>query len=502
MTDPDDWLSFPDAPRIVHPPPGPRSRELLGEQARWETEAVAYPHYFPMAPRVAQGATIEDVDGNRYIDWVSGISVLNLGHRHPRLQAALERQQAAIWHALELPTPARVEFLKELEASLPGTLRNHARVLFTVTGGDAIETAVSLADFAQGRRGTVAFSGAYHGVHGGVVGLTSGRRYHATSSFGGGAVVRVPFPDPYRPVLGADQGAAGTIAYLEHLVNDPHSGVDAISSVVVEPILGEGGYVVPPDDFLPSLREFCDRHAILLIADEVQTGLGRTGRMWAVEQAGVTPDVLCVAKSIGGGLPLSLVAYRADLVKELPRGFHLGTFRGNPLALAAGTEVLKVLREGDLLERTRHRGAWLLDRFRAIADRHPALGDVRGRGFMIGTEFVRSPASREAWGERARAMRAALFARGVLMHTCGSWDQVLRFMAPLVIEDELLERGLAAYEDALESLETPPAVGRTVPVRPGGLGEPRLPVEPGIPGPIGPPVPGRTLPDAETESRR
>ena len=500
MTDASAWLSYPDAPRIVTPPPGPKSRALLAEQARLETDAIGYPHYFPMAPRAAQGATIEDVDGNRYIDWVSGISVLNLGHRHPRLVAAMERQASEIWHALELPTEARIRFLKELEGALPGGLRHHARVLFTVTGGDAVETAVNLADYASGRRGTVAFSGAYHGVHGGAVALTSGRRYHATSSFRGGTIVRVPFPDPFRPVLGADEGSAGTIAYLEHLVTDPHSGVDEISSIVVEPILGEGGYVVPPDDFLPSLREFCDRHGILLVADEIQTGLGRTGTMWAVEHDGVTPDVLCLAKTIGGGIPLSLVAYRDDLVKELPRGFHLGTFRGNPLALAVGTEVLKVLREGDLLDRTRHRGAAVRERLRSIAGRHPAIGDVRGRGFMIGAEFVRERSPRAPWGDGAKATRAALFSRGVLMHTCGAWDQVLRFMSPLVIEDELLERGLNAFEDAVESLDSIPGGTGAKPaaaVR-AGLAEPHLPASPGGIAPVPPPVPGRTIPTSRT----
>ncbi len=496
MTDRAGWLSFPDAPRIVHPPPGPRSRELLGDQARWETDAVGYPHYFPIAPRIGQGATIEDVDGNRFIDWVGGICVLNLGHRHPRLVAALERQSEEIWHTLELPTEARVRFLKELRETLPGKLHNHARIFFSVTGGDCVETAVNLADFATGKRGTVAFSGAYHGVHGGAVHLTSGRRYHATTSFPSGSVIRVPYPDPYRPVLGADEGAAGTISYLEHLVNDPHSGVDAISSVLVEPILGEGGYVVPPDDFLPSLREFCDRHGILLIVDEVQTGLGRTGKMWAVEHSGVSPDIVCIAKSIGGGLPLAVVAYRDDLVRELPRGFHLGTFRANALALAAGAETLKVLREGDLLDRTRHRGPELLHRFRAIADRHPMIGDVRGRGFMLGVEFVRDRTSRTAWGERAKEMRSALLARGVLMHTSGSWDQVLRFMAPLVIEDELLERGLLAFEDALESLEAgaEPVRGAPRAPRPTGPGAlAPMPVH-AVPSPLVPPVPGRDLP--------
>ncbi len=498
MSRDDDGGSYLDAPRILHPPPGPRSRELLAEQGKWETDAVSYSHYFPMAVRSARGATVEDVDGNRYIDWVAGISVLNLGHRHPRLVAALAQQSREVWHALELPTEARTHFLKELTDALPGSLRRHARIFFTVTGGDAVETAVQLADFAKGRHGTIAFSGAYHGVHGGAVHLTSGSRYHTTTPFAGSHVVRVPFPDPYRPVLGADAGAAGTIAYLEHLLNDPASGADQVSAILVEPILGEGGYVVPPDDFLPALREFCDRHDLLLIADEVQTGLGRTGKMWAVEHGGVTPDILCIAKTIGGGIPLSVVAYRADLVPELPRGFHIGTYRGNPLALAVGTEVLRVLREGDLLARTARRGAAVVERFRAMGERHPSIGNVRGKGFMIGVEFVQNRATRLPWGDRAKAMRSALFARGVLMHTAGAWDQVLRFMAPLVIEDELLERGLAAFEDSLLTLDgaagesprgraiphAPPVAGWRPPGAP-GLGHP---TPPGTPGPH--PIPG------------
>ncbi|HKS59698.1 MAG TPA: aminotransferase class III-fold pyridoxal phosphate-dependent enzyme, partial [Thermoplasmata archaeon] len=269
MTRSNEWLSHPDAPRIVHVPPGPKSKELLGLQGRLETNAVVYPTFFPIAVASARGSTIEDVDGNRFIDWVAGISVLNLGHNHPRLRAALDRQAERIWHALELPTPARTEFLELLTDSLPGSLRNHARILFTVTGGDAIETAVNLAEYASKRSGTIAFSGAYHGVHGGVVNLTSGRRYHQTSAFHGAKVVRVPFPDPFRPVLEADQGSAGTIRFLEHLVDNPHSGADEPAAVLVEPILGEGGYVVPPDDFLPALREFCDSRGLLLILDEV-----------------------------------------------------------------------------------------------------------------------------------------------------------------------------------------------------------------------------------------
>jgi 2,4-diaminobutyrate 4-transaminase len=453
VTDPERWLSFPDAPRIRHPPPGPRSRELLAQQASLESEAITYPRNFPIALAEGKGATVEDVDGNRYIDWMSGISVLNLGHRHPRVVRALERQSEKIWHTLELPTEIRLEFLDELRNVLPGTLRGRGKILFSITGGDAVETAVNVAEYVTGRTGVAAFSGAYHGVHGGAANLTSGRKFHQTTAFHGGTIVRVPFPNPYRPLLDSDGTAGGTIRYLERLISDPYSGVDQLAAVLVEPILGEGGYVLPPDDFLPSLREFCDRHHLLLIFDEVQTGMGRTGKMWACEHAGVTPDILCVAKSIGGGLPLGLIAYRPDLGKELPPGFHLGTFRANALALAAGTETLRVLREEEWIARAAKRGAVLVDRFREMQGTHPMLGDVRGRGFMIGLEFIQNPKTRQPWGDRAKAIRHELLQRGVLMHTCGSFDQTLRFMAPLVIEDELLDRGVAAFDEALSALD-------------------------------------------------
>ncbi len=498
MASTEEWLSFPDAPRIRHVPPGPKSREILSTQERLETDAVVYPKYFPMAIHEARGSTIEDVDGNRFIDWVAGVCVLNLGHNHPRLRAALDRQADRIWHTLEVPTETRATFLRELTDCLPGRLRNHARVLFTVTGGDAIEAAVDLAEHAQRRHGTIAFTGAYHGVHGGAANLTAGRRYRVTNAFRGGTIVRVPYPDPYRPLLEKEGDSSGTMRFLERLVTDPYSGVDEVAGVLVEPVLGEGGYIVPPEDFLPSLREFCDRHGLLLILDEVQTGLGRTGRMWAAEHSRVTPDILCIAKTIGGGIPLSMIAYRADLVPELPPGFHLGTYRANTLALAVGTEVLRVLREEDWAANAQRRGVRLLRRFQTLAETHPSVGDVRGKGFMIGVEFVRDRKTKLPYGEHAKAMRREMFLHGLLMHTCGPYDQVLRFMAPLVIEDELLERGLTVFEESLTALEgttgalrpTGPA-GKTLP-HPEPMPGPRIPV-PVHPIPS-PPPPGRSLP--------
>ncbi|HEV2317857.1 MAG TPA: aspartate aminotransferase family protein [Thermoplasmata archaeon] len=484
-------LSLPETPRIVVPPPGPNSRALLEEQSRLESPSVVYPRHFPIAIRRARGSAIEDVDGNRFIDWIAGVCVLNLGHGHPRLRAAIDRQLGELWHGLEIPTEARIAFLRELSERLPGRLRHHARVLFGISGGDAVETAVSIADHLKGRRGTIVFSGAYHGVHGGAVALTSGRKYHRTSSFGGARVVRVPFPDPYRPVLGESDSSSGLVRYLEHLVRDPYSGVDELSSVLVEPILGEGGYVVPPDDFLPALREFCDDHDLLLIADEIQTGLGRTGKRWAVEHSGVTPDLVCIAKSIGGGIPLSLVAYADDLGPDLPPAFHLGTFRANPLALAAGTEYLRELDEGGWVDRVAHRGSRLLEQFRSLAETDPTIGSVRGRGFMVGVEFVREPKGRVPSAERAREVRHHLLQGGVLMHTCGPFDQVLRFMAPLTIEDDLLDRGLESFGRAIvPTVGTPPGpvphglrpgagVTRVGPLTP-TVGPPE-PIRPGLP---------------------
>jgi 4-aminobutyrate aminotransferase-like enzyme len=479
-----EMLSFPDTPHVIVPPPGPGSRRLLERQAELETSAVVYSKHFPIAIERARGSSIEDVDGNHFLDWVAGVCVLNLGHNHPRVRAAVDRQLDRLWHGLEIPTETRIGFLEALRERLPGELRGRAKTFFTVTGGDAIETAVSIADHVKGRRGTIVFSGAYHGVHGGAVGLTSGRKYHKTSSFQGGRFVRVPFPDTYRPLLDDDGTTHNLLRYIEHLVADPNSGVDEVSSILVEPILGEGGYVIPPDDFLPGLRELCDRHDLFLIADEVQTGMGRTGKRWAVEHSRVSPDLLCAAKSLGGGIPLSVVAYRPDLGADLPPAFHLGTYRANPLGLAAGTEVLKELDDGGWIDRVAHRGAKLLEEFRSITSRDGTIGEVRGRGFMIGIECVTDGRRRQPSGERAKALRRELLLRGVLMHTCGGFDHVLRFMSPLNCEDPLLERGLEVFADALAPTEAPVRAHR--PVAPSHLAaehEHVRPIPPGLPGP-------------------
>ncbi len=414
---------------------------------------MIYSKAFPFAIDSAKGATIKDVDGNLYIDWVSGISVLNLGHNNPIVSAAAKSQMDRIWHSLEIPTETRIAFLERMHSVLPGNLRGHAKILFTVTGGDACEAAISLAKYVSGKRTIIAFEGAYHGVHQGIVGVTSSRHYLATSGAMRYGVFHLPFPYSYRfplPVERKGDEAKVVLRYLEHLLIDTHSGLDDAAGILVEPIQGEGGYIVPPNDFLPGLREIADKFQIPLIIDEVQTGFGRTGRFWGCELTGTSPDIMCVSKSVGAGIPLSLIAYRDEYDTKLPEAFHLGTYRANPIALAAGSASIDFINQTNLLSRVQHLGKKTISRFEQIASASSKIGEVRGVGFMIGNEIVESKETKAPSKDLAVSLRKMMFERGLLMHTCGHFGNVLRFMAPLIISEQLLERGLEIYAAAVK----------------------------------------------------
>lgn len=446
-------LSYEEAPRIIVKPPGPKSKDMLAKQSSLETRAVIYPKAFPFAIETAKGATIKDVDGNLYVDWVSGISVLNLGHNNPYISAAVKSQMDHIWHSLEIPTEPRIEFLEKMHSILPGNLRGHAKILFTVTGGDACEAAVSLAKHVSGKGTIIAFEGAYHGVHQGIVSATSSREYLKTSGAVRYGVFHLPFPYAYRfplPVERKGDEAKVVLSYLEHLLTDHHSGLDEAGGILVEPIQGEGGYIVPPDDFLPGLREIADKYQIPLIIDEVQTGFGRTGRFWGCELTNTSPDIMCVSKSVGAGIPLSLVAYREEYDSKIPEAFHLGTYRANPIALAAGAASMDFIKQTNLLNRVQELGSKTISRFSQIANSSQHVGEVRGVGFMIGNELVESKDTKTPSKDLAVRMRRTMFERGLLMHTCGHFGNVLRFMAPLIISEQLLERGLDVYAAAIK----------------------------------------------------
>jgi 4-aminobutyrate aminotransferase-like enzyme len=434
-------------------PPGPKSKELLAKQSALETRAVIYPKAFPFAIDSAKGATIKDVDGNVYIDWVSGISVLNLGHNNPIISAAVKSQMDRIWHSLEIPTETRIGFLERMHSILPGKLRGHAKILFTVTGGDACEAAVSLAKYVSRKRTIIAFEGAYHGVHQGIVSATASRQYLSTSGAVRYDVFHLPFPYAYRfplPVERKGDEAKVVLRYLEHLLSDSHSGLDDAGGILVEPIQGEGGYIVPPDDFLPGLREIADKFQIPLIIDEVQTGFGRTGRFWGCELTDTSPDIMCVSKSVGAGIPLSLIAYQDEYDTKLPEAFHLGTYRGNPIALAAGSASIDFIKQMNLLSRVQQLGPKTISRFEQIANTSSKIGEVRGAGFMIGNEIVDSKETKIPSKDIAVSLRKKMVETGLLMHTCGHFGNVLRFMAPLIISEQLLERGLEVYAAAVK----------------------------------------------------
>jgi len=442
------------APSIVVKPPGPRSKELLRRQTELETGAVVYSKAFPFAIDSADNATIRDVDGNLFIDWVSGISVLNLGHRNPAVTEAVATQLGKVWHALEIPTETRIAFLSKIHSVLPSGLKGRAKIMTTVTGADACETAVAIARKVTGKRTIVAFEGAYHGVHQGAVTLTSSRRYIDSAGVPRQGVFRVPYPYSYRfPFPVEKKGDEGKVVlnYLRHLIDDEHSGLDDLAGIIVEPVEGEGGYIPPPDDFLPGLREIADSARVPLIIDEVQTGFGRTGRFWGCELTGATPDIMCVSKSVGAGIPLSLVAYRSEYDRGLGEGFHIGTYRGNVLAMAAGSASVDFIRANGLLERVSRLGVKTKQEFERIASKSKNIGEVRGVGFMIGNEVVEKRGDRTPSRAIAVDFRRRMFENGLLMHTCGHYGNVLRFMAPLTIEESLLERGLQLFERAVRS---------------------------------------------------
>lgn len=429
-----------EAPLIRTEIPGKNSKRILAEQNSQETRTVVYPKSFPIAVRRASGSLIEDVDGNVLIDWMTGISVLNLGYAD-FIRDTVKKQLDLTWHSLEVPTEARIDFLNALRNSFPASMRSY-KTVFGISGSDACETAINMAHTIRGKRApTIAFEGAYHGISGAIISSTSGNRYKKSFFGNGFEVIRVPYPYSVWQDLNTDM----IFNQLERIVNDPEAGYDRPDSVIVEPIQGEGGYIVPPQGFLKGLRKFCDDYDLTLIVDEVQSGMGRSGKMWAFEWDGIEPDILCASKSIGGGLPLSVVYYREDYDEKLPTPFHMGTFRANPLAMAAGTEVLK--RIPSYLERVVKDGEKLRKEFSAIGS--DLIKDVRGKGFMIGVELEENKVPMNS--DRMTKIKHKLLSKGLIMHTCGHYSNVFRYMGALNIPELLNDKGVEIFREVLES---------------------------------------------------
>jgi len=435
---------------------GPHSRDLAARKRRAVPDAIStMTSVFAVR---AEGAFLWDADGRRYIDLAGGVGCMNVGHSHPRVVAAVTAQAARFTHTdfTVVPYEEYVAVAERLAALTPGPSPKQA-ALFN-SGAEAVENAAKVARLATGRAALIAFEGAFHGRTQMALTLT-GRVHPYKKGMAPFApeVYRAPYPDPYR------SPDADATAYVMRQLEEmfvTHVDPGQVAAIIVEPVLGEGGFVVPPPDFLPALRALCDRMEILLVVDEVQTGMGRTGKMFAVEHAGIEPDLMVVGKSIAAGLPLSAVVGRREVFASIPPQALGGTYVGNPVACAAALAVLDVMEAERLPERAVRLGALLRERLTAMARRYPLIGEVRGLGAMIGIELVTDRRTKVPAAAETAAVVAGALAEGVILLTAGVRRNVIRFLMPLTISEELLEEALAVLDRALGFVQAEGAAAR------------------------------------------
>ncbi|TYK52303.1 4-aminobutyrate--2-oxoglutarate transaminase [Actinomadura decatromicini] len=436
---------LPQERRVVTEIPGPRSREL--HERRTAAVPPGVGSVLPVYVTDADGGVVVDADGNSLIDFGSGIAVTNVGNANPRVAARVKAQAERFTHTCFMVAPyeSYVAVCENLNRITPG---DHEKRSFLVnSGAEAVENAVKIARYATGRDAVVVFDHGYHGRTLLTMTLTS-KNMPYKQGFGPYApeVYRAPLAYPFRWPTGPEncgpEAAAQVVDQIEKQI-----GASNVAAVVIEPIQGEGGFIVPAPGFLPALAEFCRANGILFVADEVQTGFARTGDMFACEHEGVVPDIVATAKGIAGGLPLAGVTGRADIMDKVHGGGLGGTYGGNPLACEAALAVLEEIEDGKLTERARRIGEVMLPRLRALAERVPAIGDVRGRGAMLAVELVR-PGTKDPDPDLTARVARRCHERGLLVLTAGTYGNVLRFLPPLVISDGLLAEGLAVLDAA------------------------------------------------------
>jgi len=445
--------SFPGVPLIKTIPPGPKSKEYLDYQFSHEGSAVSYPRGMPMALRRAKGATVEDEDGNLYIDFFGGAGVMNVGHSNPEVIEAATRQLTELTHSLDFPNCARKALVETLLTLLPEPLD---RVFFGgPTGSDAVEAAMKLAKYNTRRFPMIAFEGGYHGMSAGALSLSSGLGFKEDFLPLLPEVHFVPYAYCYRCAFGRKPETCDLdcAQYLDHILDDPHSGVGKPAAVFVEAIQGEGGSIVPPDLFIPRIREICSRYDILLIIDEIQAGFCRTGKMFAFEHTGTVPDILTMSKALGGaGFPISCIAYRGQL-DTWPEGKHIGTFRGNVIAFAAGNAAINFMIKNNLAEHALVLGNLILSWLKEIEKDSKVVGEARGKGLMLGVELVKDKATKEPAPELARKVRTFCHRHGLLIEIGGHYSNVARFLPPLILTEELAKKGTEIFADAVRDAE-------------------------------------------------
>ena len=438
------------APRIITELPGPEAARLIDSDARYLSPS--YTRDYPLVVRRGEGSVIEDVDGNLFLDFTAGIAVCSTGHCHPRVVAAVQEQAARLIHmsGTDFYYQPQRDLARKLAELAPG--EKPKKVFFTNSGAESVEAAFKLARYHTGRPYMIAFYGAFHGRTMGALSLT-GSKVVQRRGFDPLVpdVEHVDFGDCYRCPLNLEYPSCRIecVRHIETTLFKRTVPPEKVAAIIVEPIQGEGGYLVPPPEFHRDLKALAERHGILYIADEVQTGMGRTGRMFAIEHWGVEPDIICLAKGIASGMPLGAIIAPAD-VMDWERGSHASTFGGNPVSCAAALETIALLEEG-LMENAARVGAYMIDRLRDMAARHPLIGDVRGLGLMIGVELVRDRATKERAASARNELIQRCFRKGLLMLGCG--ESSMRFCPPLILTRDEAAAGLKIFEEALTETE-------------------------------------------------
>jgi 4-aminobutyrate aminotransferase len=439
-----------DYPKIVVPPPGPKARAIVDRDAEWTS--TCYIKEYPLVVSRGKGVMVEDVDGNRYLDFMAGIAVSSTGYGHPKVVAAVKDAADRFLHICggDFYYESMAALCERLAKVAPGHAKK--RVFLTNSGTEAVEAAIKLARHATRRTAIIAFRGAFHGRTTGAVTLTSSKaRQHA--GFGPllPDVHHVPFAYRYRCQFCADEPACnrGCIDVIEKELFTRHLDPKDVAAIFVEPIQGEGGYIVPPAGYLPALRELCDRHGILLVADEVQSGVGRTGKMFACEHEGVEPDILLTAKGLGSGMPIGAMISK-ESITTWESGSHGSTFGGNPVCCAAALATLDLV-EGGLMANAARMGERVLARATSLKEKHHCIGDVRGRGLMVGIEFVKDRATREPAGQLVHDLVQRAFRQGLLL--LGAGKSTLRLAPPLVVDQNDVDTAMDMIDACLAELD-------------------------------------------------
>ncbi|MHB8807139.1 MAG: acetyl ornithine aminotransferase family protein [Anaerolineaceae bacterium] len=431
--------------------PGPISESLIERDKK--VISSSYPRGYPFVMDHGKGVEVWDVDGKRYLDFAAGIAVNSTGHSHPEVVAAITEQAQKFIHiSSDFYHVKWIELAEKLDEISP--FRLPAISFMANSGSEAVESALKLAKYYTERSQFIGFLGGFHGRTTGSLSMTASKLiYHRNFYPLMSGVTHVPYPNPYRPLLqmqeGEDVGDA-VIRYMEDVVFQKLVPPTEVAGILIEPVQGEGGYIFPPNNFLQALREICDKYGILLIADEVQSGMGRTGKWWAVNHYGVEPDVVCIAKGIASGMPMGVMLAKAELM-IWPNGSHGNTFGGNPLACAAALKTIELI-ENQYLENTQKMGVIALDILQKLQTKHACIGDVRGKGLMIGVEFVKDRKSKVPAVDLRNEVVDLCFEKGMLVLGCG--DSTIRITPPLCINEQEIREGLEIFALSVKEAES------------------------------------------------